>query len=166
MIPENTCCFTGPRPQRLPMGGDGCCEEVIELKNDLKTEIINAYNDGYRNFMSGMAEGFDLFAAETVIALKEEYDDIKLIAVFPAPECARNHSYDICEIIEEILLKADMIINVQNSYSYGCELKRNIYMVDNSMRIIGYFNDCSPGTAHCWKYAQSKGIEMRNICKE
>lgn len=36
-------------------------------------------------------------------------------------------------------------------------------MVDNSSRIIGYYNGLSGGTAHCWNYALENGLETVNL---
>ena len=41
------------------------------------------YNEGYDTFMSGMAAGFDLAAAECVIALKKYLPNLKLECVIP-----------------------------------------------------------------------------------
>ena len=58
---EITCCFTGPRPPRLPSCGNEASPEICELKERLFAAVKAAYAEGYRNFISGMAEGFDLF---------------------------------------------------------------------------------------------------------
>ncbi|MBQ6869912.1 MAG: DUF1273 domain-containing protein, partial [Alistipes sp.] len=45
----------------------------------LELAIRLLYSDGYRTFTSGMAEGFDLLAAQTIIKLKGELEGLKLI---------------------------------------------------------------------------------------
>ncbi len=157
------CCFTGPRSPRLPAGGRDDAPELIEMKEKLRSAICDAYESGYRFFMSGMAEGFDLIAAETVLELKKEFSDLYFMAVFPSMESRTKHSYGIRKRIENILLGADLVIYVQNRYNHGCELQRNIYMVDSSWRVIGYYDGCSKGTAHCWRYAENSGLEMINL---
>ncbi len=164
MTKEVTCCFTGPRPQRLPSGGNESSPEIVELKKALRSSIKEAYSDGFRCFMSGMADGFDLMAAEAVLELKEELsNDICVVAVFPSPKSRTNHSFETRRRIENIVGKASLVIYVQDRYSFGCELRRNIYMVDSSWRIIGFYDGCSRGTAHCWKYAESSGLETVNL---
>ncbi|MBR5282008.1 MAG: DUF1273 family protein, partial [Alistipes sp.] len=39
------------------------------------------YGRGYRRFLTGMAWGFDLAAAEAVIRLKQSHEDVQLIAI-------------------------------------------------------------------------------------
>ena len=46
----------------------------------LKTEISKAVEEGYTDFITGMARGVDIWAAEDVLRLKEEGADPRLIA--------------------------------------------------------------------------------------
>ena len=103
MNPETTCCFTGPRPPKLPMNGNEFSAEIAALKTNLRGAIIDAYDDGFRFFISGMAEGFDLFAAEAVLELKNELPGIALIAALPYIDAPRRHSPGISKRIFEIL---------------------------------------------------------------
>ena len=163
MTKEYTCCFTGPRSKNLPLGGDESTEEIAELKEKLYSAIEDAYAEGYRSFMSGMAEGFDIFAAEAVLRLKETRPDVSLVCVFPCPASRDCRNLRSKERLERIVSRASLIIYVENSYVTGCEHLRNIYMADNSCRIIGWYNGLSGGTAHCWNYALSAGLEMINL---
>ena len=160
---ETTCCFTGPRPPRLPAGGREGAPEMLVLKEKLDAAIRRAYEDGYRVFIDGMAEGFDLLAAEAVLKLREEYPDVHLMAAFPAPESRKNHSAEVCERIERIVAKASIAVYAYTKYEMGCELRRNLYMVSRAGRIIGYYNGLSSGTAHCWNQAQLRGLETVNL---
>lgn len=160
---ETTCCFTGPRPPRLPMNGIETTPEIAALKTSIRSAIIEAYDEGFRFFMSGMAEGFDLFAAETVIELRKELPGIGLAAILPYADAAKHHPAPIVKRMESVLQKADLVIAMENEYVNGCEHKRNIYMADNSTRIIGYYTGLSSGTAHCWNYAVRKGLETVNL---
>lgn len=163
MNPETTCCFTGPRPQRLPMNGNEYSPEIAALKTNLRAAICEAYDDGFRFFISGMAEGFDLFAAETVLEMKAIREDIALIAALPYSGAPEHHSSAIRERIFSVLSDADAVVSLSEDYVPGCEHLRNRYMVDNSTRIIGYYNGLSGGTAHCWNYAVNKCIETVNL---
>ncbi|MBR5310599.1 MAG: DUF1273 family protein [Oscillospiraceae bacterium] len=160
---ETTCCFTGPRSPRLPMNGNEYTAEIMELKEKLRAAVLSAYDDGFRFFMSGMAEGFDIFAAEAVLDLKEDYEDAVLVAVLPYSKAPNNHSAKTKKRMEEILSCSDFIYSITENHFTGCELIRNKYMVDNSSRIIGYYNGLSSGTAHCWNYALEQGLETVNL---
>ena len=163
MNKETTCCFTGPRPKRLPMEGNEYSAEIAALKTEIRSAVFDAYYDGFRFFMSGMAEGFDLFAAEIVLEMKSEFEGIALISVLPYSEVCEHHSAAISKRIKNVLAKADSVISLSEKYVPGCEHSRNKYMVDNSSRIIGYYNGLSGGTAHCWNYAVENGLETVNL---
>lgn len=61
------CCFTGHRPEKL-----NSTEE--EIKKALLVEINNAIHDGYITFISGMARGVDIWAAELILELQDIED--------------------------------------------------------------------------------------------
>lgn len=163
MNPETTCCFTGPRPPRLPMNGNEFSADIASLKVNIRSAVIDAYTEGFRFFMSGMAEGFDLFAAEIVLELKNKLSGIALVAVLPYSGAPKSHSSAINKRMAAVLEKADTVISLSEKYVPGCEHLRNKYMVDNSTRIIGYYNGISGGTAHCWNYASEKNLELVNL---
>lgn len=59
--------FTGHRSERILQVG------MLHLYLDIVSQVRRLYSLGYRYFLSGMAEGFDLLAAQAVTALKAEY---------------------------------------------------------------------------------------------
>jgi uncharacterized phage-like protein YoqJ len=77
-----TCCFTGPRPFKLGFTDDSS-PACIELKKKINNEIEKLFQRGFTHFISGMAEGVDIYCAEAVIELKKKYKDVILTAVFP-----------------------------------------------------------------------------------
>ncbi|MBQ6878396.1 MAG: DUF1273 family protein [Oscillospiraceae bacterium] len=163
---ETTCCFTGPRRPRLPSEGNELSPEIAKLKEKIRSAVIDAYNDGFRFFMNGMADGFDLFAAETVVELKNVCSGISLVAVLPYTDAPKSHSAAVAKRMEYVLKNSCSVISLSEKYVPGCEHCRNKYMVDNSTRIIGYYNGLSGGTAHCWNYSIEKGLEKVNIYDE
>lgn len=56
------------------------------MKEKLKQLIKESISNGYLYFISGLALGFDIFAAEMVLEIKKEYPKIKLIAVLPCKD--------------------------------------------------------------------------------
>ncbi len=70
------CAFTGHRPQSLPFGFNEEDERCIALKQKLRNEIINQIeNNGVTHFITGMAIGVDMYAAE--IARKSIFTDFQ-----------------------------------------------------------------------------------------
>lgn len=163
MTPETTCCFTGPRPLRLPENGNELSAEIIELKRKIRFAVYEASREGFRFFITGMAEGFDVFAAEAVLEMKKEFEGIFLVAALPYSDAVKHHSEAVSARIKKIVSESDLVISVSEFYFSGCELIRNKYMVEHSSRIIGYYNGLSKGTAHCWEYAIENGLETVNL---
>ena len=62
---QHRCCFTGHRPEKLTMAE----ADVISW---LESEIRNSIDEGFVTFISGMARGVDIWAAEIVLRLKDE----------------------------------------------------------------------------------------------
>lgn len=78
-----SCAFTGHRPGKLPWGEDESDLRCIALKAKLRAAVESAIHEGMEHFICGMAEGCDLYFAETVLALKSTYPHITLEAAIP-----------------------------------------------------------------------------------
>lgn len=79
------CCFTGHRPQSLPFDIEEEGESREGLKQKIKEEIEKLINnDDIRYFISGMALGVDMLAAELIIELKKNIPTLSWKRLFPA----------------------------------------------------------------------------------
>ena len=150
-----TCCFTGHRV--IPSG------EKETIRNLLETAIEKAIQDGYRFFGAGGALGFDTLAAQTVLTLKQQYPHIRLILVLPCINQANGWKQADIDEYERIKSLADKVVYTSTEYTYGCMHKRNRHLVDNSSLCICYLTKLSGGTAYTVRYAESKGVYVRNI---
>lgn len=159
---KSTCCFTGHRPQKLPWGYDEEWEACIRLKLKLAVEIEEMRKRGVTTFISGMAIGVDLWAAEIVLDLKRAYPDdkIRLFAAIPFEGQANKWSAEYRERYFNVLAKADDEITFHAHYTKSCMHERNRYMVDYSAHMIAVFNGEKGGTANTMRYAESKGLHI------
>ena len=80
-----SCCFTGHRPDKLPWGFDEGDPRCAALKASIARELERLYGRGYRHFISGMAQGCDLYFAEAALALRERYPDVTVEGAVPCP---------------------------------------------------------------------------------
>lgn len=111
-----------------------------ETESELYSLMERLYLEGYRTFLSGMAPGFDLAAAKATLHLREQYRDIRLVAVVPY-----DGFRDIChntdrELYDMVIHQADRIVTVGDIRGKIGFLQRNNYLIDNSSAVIAWWN--------------------------
>lgn len=157
---ETTCCFTGHRPEKLPWG---LCEEdarCVELKARLRGAVEQAYADGFRHFISGMARGCDQYFAEIVLELRREHPDVTLEAAIPCEEQAAAWKEPERERYFRLVEQCDLETMVQRHYDRGCMQRRNRYMVDRAARLIAVYDGLLGGTMYTIHYAMKNDTEV------
>lgn len=157
------CCFTGHRPQHFPWKYNEGDLRCVMLKYRLKREIVNAIKqDGIRHFLTGMALGVDIWAAEIVLSLRKQWP-ITLEAVIPCKgQDIRWHS-ESQERYRSILNQCDNVILLQEGYTPDCFQRRNQYMVEHSNLVIAVWNGSPSGTGNTVAYAKCRGKQVRTI---
>ena len=158
---ERCCAFTGHRPRKFPWGYNEADTRCVVLKETLAKEIVKLVDAGYTDFLSGMAEGTDAWAALAVLALKKENPALKLHCVLPCEGQADGWPASAQEIYSSILEQADEVVYVNRKYSEGCMLKRNRYLVDHAACLLAVYNgEWKGGTAMTVRYARKLGREV------
>ena len=155
MTQIGTCCFSGHReinPAILPA-----------LREQLSMLIKALIADGYHIFECGGALGFDTLAAQSVLSLKREYPDIKLILVLPCTTQTKYWSEENKRIYNNILLQADDVEYIEKNYSRGCMFARNRKLVDTSSLCVCYLSKNKGGTAYTVNYAKHMRKEIINL---
>ena len=152
---ERCCAFTGHRPRKLPWGYNEADARCVALKETLTKETAKLVDAGYTDFLSGMAEGTDTWAALAVLALKKENPALKLHCVLPCEGQADKWSVSARELYSSILEQADEVVYVGREYHDGCMLKRNRYLVDHAACLLAVYNgEWRGGTAMTVRYAK------------
>lgn len=155
-----TCCFTGHRPEKLPWGYDESSPACAALKQRLTQALEELYAKGFRHFISGMAQGCDLYFAEAALALREGRPDVVLEAAIPCPTQAQSWPREDQERYQSILDRCDLETVVQQYYTQGCMLRRDRYMVDRSALLLAVYNGSGGGTRYTINYALDHGLEI------
>ena len=163
-----TCCFTGYRPEKFEFTLYEETKEYLEFENKLYSAVFSLANQGVNRFYCGMAMGFDIIAAETVVLLKKARKDldIKLICVVPFPNQEDGFGSYWKEKYNRIIDNSDEKIIISDSYHKGCYQIRNKYMVDNSDFVLTWFDGKSGGTKNTLDYASSRNRKIFNINNE
>lgn len=134
------------------------------LEPQLRTAIISVYADGFRNFFCGMAMGYDLLAAETVLSLQSELPDLRLIAVIPYRGQTERWSDAMKSRHDDILRNANDTVILSEHYYQGCLLRRNDYMVVHSSRLIAWYNgNPKGGTFYTCRITEANGLTIINL---
>ena len=146
---EHTAAFTGHRRY------DGECDDA------LRAVVRELYGRGFRAFWSGMALGFDLAAAEAVLALRERRSGVTLEAARPCESQASRWPQEEQRRYQSILERCDYETLVQHQYDRWCMMRRNRYMVDRSARLLAVYDGVPKGgTAQTLAYALRKGLAV------
>ncbi len=144
----SVCCFTGHRVLK---------DLDAALLDRVITNLVKA---GCRRFLCGMAKGFDLAAAESVIALKRAYPGVNLVACIPCGEQADGYSATDKWRYKRILSNCEEVIVLSESYYNGCMHVRDRFMVDNSDIVLCYLREKSGGTYYTVRYAGECGLKI------
>lgn len=146
-------CFTGHRPEKLSEPESVVCRK-------LEDAIRSSVDDGYFVFISGMARGVDIWAAEIVLKEREQNPAIKLICASPYKGFERSWSSDWQRRYNDIMDSADLVRFICPGYSRACFQIRNEWMVDHSARVIAVYNGEKGGTRNTMEYAKKHNIEI------
>ena len=149
-------CFTGHRPEKLTRSDRA-------IRRDLEKEIRQAVADGLNVFITGMARGVDVWAAQIVLMLRDEGCDAKLMCACPYDgfECGWSQEWQLQ--YKEIVSAADFVKYVCEGYSRSCFQVRNEWMVNHSARVIAVFNGEKSGTKNTIDYAAKVNVPVVRI---
>lgn len=161
--PENTCCFTGHRPNHLPWRDNDEDPRCLKLKEKIYDIVSALYFSGIRHFICGMALGCDTYFAEAVLKLRDEHNDVTLEAALPCENQAERWSNSQRSRYFHLVSACDYETLLQKYYTNDCMINRNKYMVDNSSVLVAVFDGSQGGTMQTVNYALKNGLEIIRI---
>ena len=165
---ERTACFTGHSPQEMMafLPGDDRFDRLTEA---FDRELIHLVEQcGVDMFLCGMADGFDLFAAQRLLWLRRTGripQGTCLIAVQPYPEHIRSMPRKSwVEAYQDVLTCAQDTLVVTFAYSSQSYRKRNAYLVEHSRYVLAFWNHVRrSGTGMTVHMAQKNGSTIINL---
>ena len=150
------CCFTGHRPEKLTKTENDIC-------NSLEKEIRLAIADGFTKFLSGMARGTDIYAAEIVLKIRAEDPSVKLICASPFEGFEQSWKQSWQARYHTIISAADQVQYISPSYNRACFQVRNKWLILNSARVIAVYNGTPGGTKNTIDLANRHGVPVHII---
>ena len=170
---SRACSFTGHRPQKFPWRYNESDPACVALKETLAGQISRLYETGYTEFLTGMALGVDLWAAQIVLDLRRKKRGLGIFGLGRKNDAPKLHCILPCEGQEDkwprssqeryrdILKQADSIVYVSREYDDQCMLRRNHVLVDFSSVVLAVYNGgYRSGTAETVRYARRLGREV------
>ena len=151
------CCFTGHRSLSVA--------EKLKVAVRLRKAIKELVKQGIVFYGVGGALGFDTLAAQTVLDMKKEYPQLRLILVLPCEDQTRGWRSEDIAVYSDIKRRSDKVVYVSREYTPDCMHRRNRHLVDHSGTCICYLTRNSGGTAYTVDYARRKGLRVINIAR-
>lgn len=165
---STTCCFTGHRGRDLPFGGDVSKQGVRNLISTIQLVCAQAYNEGYRTFITGMAEGADIMCGSVVMDMMnlKEFSDIRLICAMPYKEQRKELKKPADRYIHSLLLdRAEAVVITGQAEDRGRYKARNRFMVEHSSALIAVYKSkqSGSGTLQTINMAKKAGLATHII---
>lgn len=173
---RKTICISGHREKSIVpfMNNPDFKDATVNAVKLLLYKFIDvAVECGYNHFISGLAVGTDLWAADYILRKKKSDSSISLIGAMPYLRHAELFPSSYRELLRKTELGADRLICVNSNPDIifsrkgkGSELyrDRNYFMVDNASAVIAFFNSGEnfSGTAQTLNYARKQN---KKICR-
>ena len=153
---QGRCCFTGHRPEKL-------LRSEVQIRAALAQAIAKALADGKRTFLTGMARGVDIWAAEIVLKVRDADPSVHLICALPHPNFEKRWSRHWQQRYAAILQAADLVKIISSTFSISSYQKRNAWMVDHASLVIAVYSGVNGGTRKTIAYARQQGVPIDMI---
>jgi len=158
---NHACAFTGHRPQKLPWRDDETAPGCVALKEALATQVAMLIENRYTEFLSGMAPGVDMWAAQIILDLREKHPGLKLHCILPCAAQSAKWSAALQKQYRTILEQADSIIFVNRADRKNCMLERDRFLVSYASVVLAVYNgEKRGGTAATVRYARKLGRKL------
>lgn len=150
-LPTECAAFTGHRSYRR------------EADDALLRTIAALRAEGVHTFLNGMAAGFDLAAAEAVLACRADDPTIRLIAALPFPDQAKRFPAQVRRRYEAVLAAADGEIVLCDRFHKGSYLKRDNWLVGHAATLVTWYDGSAGGTRYTIRQAHLCGRRLIHL---
>ena len=109
--------------------------------------------------------GFDTLAAQTILKLRKELPQLRLILVLPCLSQADRWSLRDKLTYKKIIAAANKVVYTSKQYTRDCMFVRNRHLVDYSGTCVCYLTKSTGGTAYTVNYAKQNGLRIINLAE-
>lgn len=163
-----TVSFTGHRPDKIAGYSASPRGVEVALRKALAEEIKRLCEEGATTFVSGMAPGVDLWAADEVLRLRAEGrigGNVRLVLAVPYPNFERSFGAEWRPLYRSIEELADEEIFTSQGYYRGCYHRRNDYLAERADVLLAYYEGAEGGTRYTIRRAEELGRRVVNLCQ-
>lgn len=152
-----TVAFTGHRPRYFSFSG-GNDPHLLALRRTLREQILRLHREnGAIHFLTGMALGVDTWAAQEVLALKEQGFPLTLSCILPCVGQENRWNREEKEQYRRLCGQAASTETLSPFYFSGCMQMRDRVLVDRCDLLLAvYDGESSGGTGYTVHYALKK----------
>lgn len=164
---SQSVCFAGPRPAKLPGGGENA-RVMAQIEKQLAESIRYFYAQGKRVFLNGCTAGFDVMAGETVLRLKGDCPEIVCVTVAPFGESYFAGSCWQGGWRERGLLlyfRSDAAFHLSKSFHRQAFRERDRFLADHACAVVCYCEQAGGGPNYMLDYAARKALVISNIAR-
>ncbi len=156
---ESACFFTG---HRLIAEA-----QLNTVRSALSCAVMDMINIGVYEFIAGGAVGFDMIAAETVVQLRNDYNQLRLLLYLPCGGYNRHWRAEDKQRMKKLIIAADEVRYISAEYDEQCMKRRNAAMVRDAAHCIAWHSrHCRGGTTQTVSMAKKAGCSIRNLAIE
>ncbi|MBR0281991.1 MAG: DUF1273 family protein [Oscillibacter sp.] len=160
---QESCSFTGHRPEKLPWGDNERDPRCEALRRSIADALELAYEEGFRHFICGMAQGCDLYFCEAAQKLKRTRPGVTIEAALPYVGFADRWASAQRVKYAELLRGCDNAVALSTVYTPYCALQRDRYLIDHASLLLAAYNGTPGGTRYTIEYALKRGVEVRYL---
>lgn len=161
--------FTGHRPDKISEWRKAPERVERTIRENVAAQVVELAGQGAEEFLSGMAPGLDLWAADEVLRLRAEGvlgDHTRLTLLVPYP--GFEHTFEPADraLFGAIVERADDVVFVCPKYQHGCYQLRNAALVERCDVVVAYYEGAEGGTRQTIKMALKSGRRVVNLHRE
>lgn len=150
------CIFTGHR--ELPPKRE-------DLPATLRRHITALHADGFTDFLSGGAMGFDLLAAQAVLDLRPVLPGLRLLMILPCEGQDRAYPPADRAQYRSVLDQADLVRYTAHTYYKGCMLARDRVLAEAADFCLCYLTRSTGGTAYTVRQCALRDVPICNLAE-
>lgn len=159
------CGIAAMELKKTPLTGlDEDSPAVCDLKTRLHATLESFIWQGYRHFYTSATQGIELWAAEIILELREQYPGVALEMVIPYDSHARKWPKELQERYDVVRQQADIVTFISYSYQKGAIFARNRYLLENChVLLAAYMPGLASGTEKLTQQARWRGHQVCTI---